>query len=56
VYLTQLGGGAFGNRADWIHAAMRRAFSSFHDVSPDVRVVSRRQPDPELVKLSYVEG
>jgi hypothetical protein len=24
VLLTQLGGGAFGNRDDWIHAAMRR--------------------------------
>jgi hypothetical protein len=52
VYLTQLGGGAFGNRADWIQAAMRRAFSSFHDVPLDVRVVSRRQPSPELTRLT----
>jgi hypothetical protein len=56
VYLTQLGGGAFGNRTAWIHAAIRRAIGRFRDLSLDVRIVSRRQPDPELVRLVRVSG
>jgi len=40
VYLTLLGGGAFGNRDDWIFAAIRRAVSLFADSELDVSVVS----------------
>ena len=39
VYLTQLGGGAFGNRAAWIVAAMERAFHLLADSGLDVRIV-----------------
>ena len=31
VYLTRLGGGAFGNPPDWIDAALRRALQKFAD-------------------------
>lgn len=40
VYLTRLGGGAFGNDAEWIEAAMQRALALARDVALDVRVVS----------------
>jgi hypothetical protein len=33
VLLTQLGGSAFGNDDDWIHAAMRRALSKAKTLS-----------------------
>ena len=40
VYLARLGGGAFGNDAEWIDAAMQRALALARDVALDVRVVS----------------
>lgn len=41
VYLTRLGGGAFGNEPAWIDAAIARALSIVEDVALDVRLVSR---------------
>ena len=49
--LTRLGGGAFGNEAQWIHHAMRRALRKVVDVSLDVRAVSYGKPDPALERL-----
>ena len=44
VYLTQLGGGAFGNRPEWIVAAMGRAFDRLADSGGlDVRIVHYRR-------------
>ena len=40
VYLTLLGGGAFGNRNAWICSAIRRALHLFADFKLDVFVVS----------------
>jgi len=40
VYLTRRGGGAFGNDADGIHAAMRSALERCRDSALDVRLVS----------------
>jgi len=40
VYLTLLGGGAFGNRDEWIISAIRRAVSLFTDFDLDVSIVS----------------
>jgi len=51
VFLTALGGGAFGNDRRWIHDAMRRAFTIVADVSLDVRVVSYGSPSRELARL-----
>ena len=39
VYLTQVGGGAFGNRTGWIVAAMERAFDLLAESGLDVRIV-----------------
>lgn len=51
VFLTSLGGGAFGNDGVWIDRAMRRALSLVRDASLDVRVVVRSTPAPALVRL-----
>jgi hypothetical protein len=40
VYLTRLGGGAFGNRREWIVTAMNRAFETFAVVDLDVVIVT----------------
>ena len=39
VYLTQLGGGAFGNRDHWISHAVERALAIFKDSPLDVVMV-----------------
>lgn len=39
VYLTSLGGGVFGNSAEWIAHAMGRTFHIFQDYDLDVRIV-----------------
>jgi len=51
LFLTRLGGGAFGNEPDWIHAAMRRALRMVVGVGLDVRIVSYRQADSALERL-----
>jgi hypothetical protein len=40
VLLTQLGGGAFGNHDDWIHAATRRSLEKMREFDLDVKLVS----------------
>ena len=39
VFLTELGGGAFGNEHAWIHRAIRRALQMVEEVDLDVRLV-----------------
>lgn len=51
VFLTLLGGGAFGNRPDWIHSAVRRALEMMKPYALDVRLVSYGEPSRELVSL-----
>ncbi len=51
VYLTRLGGGAFGNDDDWITAAMRRAFALAHDSGLDVRMVVYGAPGGQVQGL-----
>lgn len=41
LMLTSLGGGAFGNDAEWIHGAMARALERARHFDLDVRLVSR---------------
>ncbi len=48
VYLTMLGGGAFGNHSDWILDAMEKALSKFRSVPLDVRIVSYGASDMKL--------
>jgi hypothetical protein len=51
VYLTRVGGGAFGNEMAWIDGAIRRALKMVAGAGLDVRFVSYGQPDRELVQL-----
>ena len=48
VYLTRLGGGAFGNDAKWIEAAIRVALATCRDAALDVRIVNYAAPAPEM--------
>jgi hypothetical protein len=48
VYLTLLGGGAFGNPGEWILNAMRRALDLLRETDLDVRIVSFRQSSEEV--------
>lgn len=52
VLLTSLGGGAFGNDDDWIHAAMRRAFQMVQNIDLDVVLVSYAMPSEALSQLA----
>ena len=52
LFLTELGGGAFGNDARWIHDAMRRALRLVVGVGLDVRLVSYRAPSHGLERLA----
>jgi len=58
VFLTALGGGCFGNKMEWIAAAMERALSRFWDKGLDVRIVTYSGSiDPHLQRLaSKFEG
>ncbi len=40
LYLTLLGGGAFGNQPDWIADGLQRALQRYHDRGIDVAIVS----------------
>jgi hypothetical protein len=52
VLLTQLGGGAFGNQNDWIHAAMRRALEMVSGFELDVRLVSYGTPSQAILQMA----
>src|SRR6266571_8211996 len=52
VFLSSLGGGAFGNHESWIHAAIQRALHLVSNIALDVRLVSYRTAAESLVKLA----
>ena len=52
VYLTRVGGGAFGNDGRWIAAAMQRALYSYKNAGLDVRIVSYSTPDAATLELA----
>lgn len=52
VYLTRLCGGAVGNDAAWIAAAMHRAIQSVETAGLEVRLVSYRTVPPELLEIA----
>jgi hypothetical protein len=56
VLLTSLGGGAFGNDAAWIYAAMRRALRLVKECDLDVRIVSYGTPADEMVEMAREFG
>jgi hypothetical protein len=51
VYLTRLGGGAFGNDAQWIAAAIRKALAACRDAALDVRIVSYAAPEHDMLQI-----
>jgi hypothetical protein len=51
VYLTLLGGGAFGNREDWILAAIHRAMRLYSEFNLDVYIVSYGVSKPSVQEL-----
>ena len=48
VFLTLLGGGAFGNPEEWILDAIRRALDLYRDAGLEVIFVSYMDPNPAL--------
>lgn len=52
VYLTLLGGGAFGNQSAWIEAALGRALDSVADLDLQVHLVSYRDVPASLQALA----
>jgi len=52
VFLTQVGGGAFGNEDSWVQGALRRALEMVRTIGLDVRIVSYDSPSAELVRLA----
>ena len=51
LYLTLLGGGAFGNEPDWIIAGLRRALNLYRDADLDVAIVSYRLSNSDVQDL-----
>ena len=47
IYLTRLGGGAFGNPPDWITEAMAGAIRAYRAAPLDVRIVNYGRPNPD---------
>lgn len=52
VFLTRLGGGAFGNQLEWIDGAMERALQMAQNWGLEVCVVSYGPPDQALRKIA----
>jgi len=48
LFLTLVGGGAFGNETDWILSAIRRACDIFEKYPLDVCIVSYKMSNPQL--------
>ncbi|VAW59877.1 hypothetical protein MNBD_GAMMA11-1934 [hydrothermal vent metagenome] len=51
IYLTLIGGGAFGNETDWIMQAIHRALDIYKHTGLDIIIVSHNQPNPAVQKL-----
>jgi hypothetical protein len=51
VLLTSLGGGAFGNAPEWIHAAIKHAMKKVQGLDLDVRLVSYGPPSVQAREL-----
>ena len=55
VYVTQLGGGAFGNPGPWICAAMKKALLANLDKPLDVKLLNYgRLPSENFVELEQI--
>ena len=52
LFLTLLGGGAFGNEEDWIFDAIARSLKRFPDAGLDIGIVSYRRSNPSVQKFT----
>lgn len=52
LYLTLLGGGAFGNEMAWIQSAIMRAISLYPDCGLNIAIVSYRHSNPAVRQLT----
>lgn len=52
VFLTLLGGGAFGNPQEWILSAIRQALLAYKEADLDVVIVSYYQSNPQVKALA----
>jgi hypothetical protein len=50
VFLTLVGGGAFGNETHWILESLQKALRKFRNVPLDVNIVSYGKSNPNLIK------
>jgi hypothetical protein len=53
LYLTLLGGGAFGNETEWIIAGIRRALNLYRDADLDVAIVSYGSSNPYVQDIVH---
>lgn len=51
VYLTLVGGGAFGNRIDWIMDSLLSALSKFRNTPLDVQIVSYSSSNKNVIEM-----
>lgn len=51
LFLTTLGGGAFGNRAEWIIRAMDRALNLYQHADLDIAIVSYGSSNSDIRKI-----
>ena len=51
VFLTLVGGGAFGNETDWILGGLQRALDLYKQAVLDVAIVSYGEPNPDIQHL-----
>lgn len=56
LFLTLLGGGAFGNDTDWILEALQRALNLYRHVDLDVAIVSYGASNPQVRRLASAYG
>ncbi len=51
LFLTLLGGGAFGNDIAWIVGAIQRALALYKDADLDIAIVSYHSSNPDVQQL-----
>src|SRR5262245_29884926 len=51
IFLTLLGGGAFGNETNWIIDGIKRALTLYEDWNLDIAIVSYGRSDPRVRQL-----
>lgn len=51
VYLTLVGGGAFGNEEYWILESLEKVINKFRNIPLDVRIVSFGESNPRLLRF-----